>query len=154
MATKKPAIKKIRKPKVKEPKELKIAYTIEDKNFGDLNVRKSANAWWMDREKVVKLVQGLKMDCKPAELRLLAGITRDQYDYFLSVHPEFSAIFEDFRANPVLRARATVFTGIGTDSNLAFKYLERKAPDEFKEKKEIEVTKPSLVQNMFPIDEE
>lgn len=142
--------KRKKKKKPKKPKKFKIAYTIEDKFFGELKIKETANAWWKNREKVVKLIQGFKMDCKPGELRILAGISKDQYDYFMQVHPEFSAIFEDLRNNPVLKARATVITGIGMDPNIAFKYLERKASDEFKEKKEVKVTeKPRLVLDVF-----
>jgi hypothetical protein len=143
----------VAKKKNTKPKVDKIEYIIEDKSFGELKIRKTANAWWKDREKVAKLIQGLKMDCKPGELRILAGITKDQQEYFMKVHPEFSSIFDDFRCNPVLRARATVYAGIGTDPNLAFRYLERKAPDEFKERSEVELTKPSLVDDMFDEDE-
>lgn len=139
-----------KKKPVKKPKVVKIAYKIEDASFGYLSIRKTANAWWLNREKVLKLIQGLKMDCKPAELRLLAGISRNQYDYFMKIHPEFSAIFEDFRSNPVLRARATVYSGLNKDANIAFKYLERKAPDEFKEKTEIELKKqPILIDDIM-----
>jgi len=137
------------KKSLKKPKIDKIGYIIEDKNFGQLKIRKTANAWWKDKERVAKLIQGFKMDCRPGEVRMLAGISQDQYDYFLKIHPEFSVIFEDFRNNPVLRARATVYSAIGNDPTIAFKYLERKAPDEFKDKKEIEITKPSLVMDMF-----
>ena len=139
-----------KKKKTKKPKEFKIAYTIEDKFFGELKIKKTANAWWKDREKVVKLIQGYKMDCKPGELRILAGISEDQRKYFMEVHPEFSLIFDDLRNNPVLKARATVITGIGTDPNIAFKYLERKASDEFKEKKEIEIhDQPILIDDIM-----
>ena len=131
-------------------KKTKIAYTIEDKYFGDLPVKYSPNAWWKDKEKVRKLIYGLKLDCKPRELRLLAGITRDQYDYFLKEHPEFSAIFKDFRSIPTLKARQTVIRQSQIDGNLAFKYLERKEPDEFKEKKEIELKdQPILIDDIM-----
>jgi hypothetical protein len=143
------------KKKVAKVKEVKIAYTIEDKFFGELKIKKTANAWWKDREKVVKLIQGYKMDCKPGELRILAGISEDQRKYFMEVHPEFSLIFEDLRSNPVLKARATVIDGIGKDANIAFKYLERKASEEFRERKDIEFSKkPSLIEGMFSDDDE
>jgi hypothetical protein len=132
----------------------KIAYTIDDKNFGELKIKHTANAWWKDEGKVVKLIRGLKMDCKPRELRLLAGITQDQYDYFLKIHPDFSVIFKDFRAIPSIKARQTVMMGIQKDPNIAFKYLERKEPDEFKEKRELEVSeKPILIDDIMNNDE-
>lgn len=121
----------------KKKKKNDNSYTIEDQYFGLLKVKHTANAWWKDKEKVTKLITGYKMDCKPAELRLLTGVTKRKMEYFLDEHPEFCAIFEDFRKVPTLKARATVVKAVVTDANHAFKYLERKEPDEFKERKDV-----------------
>lgn len=126
-------------------------YVIDDPNYGKFEIRYSDNPWWKDREKVVKIITGYKMDCKPAELRILAGISKDQLDYFLEQHPELSAVFDDFRKIPVLKARATIVKAVMHDVSAAFKYLERKEPDEFKEKKEFEFNdnKPILIQDVL-----
>ncbi len=131
-----------------------IAYIIEDKHFGELRVKKSANAWWMHRGKVESLIQGFKMDCRVRECLVLAGITEDQLKYFREKHPEFSTVLEALRSVTITQARLSLIRDMQKDGHLALKYLERKAPDEFKEKKEIEIEKPSLVQNMFPLDDD
>lgn len=127
------------------------AYFIEDKSFGKLFVKKSANAWWIDRGKVERLITGFKMDCKPQECRLLAGISKDQLDYFEKAHPEFSAILDDMRKMPSIRARQTIIRALENDSKVAMWYLERKEADEFKEKKQVENTGnlPNLVFDAF-----
>ena len=146
---------KTQKKSVKPKKKSVKSYIIEDSTFGQFTIKYSDNPWWKDKDKVAKLIQGFKMDCKPSELRILAGITEDQLRYFLEQHTELSRVFEDLRKTPTLKARMTIVKAIGTDANHAFRYLERKEPEEFQEKKSIEVSeKPSLIQNMFPIDDE
>lgn len=130
----------------KNKSKKEFAYFIEDKSFGKLYVKKSANAWWMDRGKVERLITGCKMDCKPQECRLLAGISKDQLDYFEKIHPEFSAILEDMRKMPSIKARQTIIRALENDSRVAMWYLERKEADEFKERKDIDlVEKPILI---------
>lgn len=138
-----------KKPKTKTKKD-PIAYTIEDKYFGKLKVLKSANAWWMDKTKVDNLIRGFKMDCKLKECLVLAGISQRQFEYFKEKHEDFCGVLEALRQLPITQARQTVIVGIQKDPNLAFRYLERKAPDEFKEKKEIDINElPILVEDMF-----
>jgi hypothetical protein len=134
----------------------KFAYFIEDKSFGKLYVKKSGNAWWLDRGKVERLITGFKMDCKPQECRLLAGITKDQLDYFKKMHPEFSAILDDVRKMPSIKARQTIIRALENDPRAAMWYLERKEADEFREKKQIESTGdlPILVQDIWPINDD
>lgn len=146
--------KKVVKTKKIKRKSVKT-YVIEDSTFGQFTIKYSDNPWWKDKDKVVKLIQGFKMDCKPSELRILAGISEDQLRYFLEQHEELSRVFEDLRKTPTLKARMTIVQAIGKDANHAFRYLERKEPEEFQEKKSIELSeKPSLVQDMFPLNDE
>ena len=139
--------------RIKKEENERFAYFIEDKYFGKLHVRKSANAWWMDRGKVERLVTGYKLDCKPAELRILAGISKDQLEYFKEQHPEFSSVLEDLRKVPTIKARTSLVRALESDPNLALKYMERKEADEFKEQKQVDVNLPNLLQNIFPIEE-
>ena len=140
---------KVAKKKVNSRKKEK-SYTIEDSVFGQFTIKYTDSPWWKDKEKVVKLIAGFKMDCKPAELRILTGITDDQMRYFFEKNTELSRIFEDFRKTPSLKARATVVRAVSTDVQTAFKYLERKEADEFKEKKEIEVhDQPILIDDIM-----
>lgn len=112
-------------------------YVIEDKYFGKLKVKRSANAWWMDRGKVERLIMGYKMDCRGQECRFLAGISEDQLKYFKKIHPEFSTILDDMRSMPSIKARTTIMRALDSDPATAKWWLERKHPDEFKERKDI-----------------
>ena len=132
----------------------KFAYFIEDKSFGKLYVKKSANAWWMDRGKVERLITGYKLDCKLTELRILAGISKDQLEYFREQHPEFSSVLEDMRKVPTIKARTTLVRALESDPATALKYLERKEPDEFREQKQVDIKEiPNLIQDAISTDE-
>jgi len=69
-----------------------IAYTVLDPFFGEFHVQKSANAWWMDRRKVEKLIAGFKSNLPVTAAWVYAEITKGQWQYFNEIHPEFSAI--------------------------------------------------------------
>lgn len=127
-----------------------IAFIIEDKYFGELRVKKSANAWWMNRGKVEALIQGFKLDCMVKESLVLAGITEDQYKYFKERHPEFSTVLEALRSITITQARISLVRDMQKDGHLALKYLERKLPEEFKERKEvISSDQPILIDDIF-----
>jgi hypothetical protein len=57
----------------------------------------SANAWWTDVAKVVKLFNGFVRFRTATRAMVFAGITRDQYYYFIEVHPHFTNAIERFR---------------------------------------------------------
>lgn len=122
-------LKKIKEAEAKLPKG--IQYILTDVVFGELLVKKSANAWWTNREKVVLLIDAFKMDATIPEARAKAGISNDQFDYFLLKHPEFSQVQEICSQLPVLAARKTVVDEISKNPELAMKYLERKRRKEF-----------------------
>jgi hypothetical protein len=60
-----------------------------------------------------------------------AGISRDTYYRWIAEMPELSDRFELLRQKPILRARETIAANLSKDVNLAWKYLERKLPEEF-----------------------
>jgi hypothetical protein len=125
--------KKKRELKKKDP----YAYTITDKVFGELKVLSTANAWWLTLGKVEALINAYKYGCRNEEAWISAGISDNQFYYFMEKHPEFSGIIKACKEIPNLKARQTVVTQIATDGNLAFKYLERKLPEEFGAKNNI-----------------
>lgn len=136
--------------KEKKPRKKLKSYKIHDAIYGDFLIKYYDNPWWANEEKVTKLITGFKMDCKPGELRILTGISEKQMRDFKDAHEELWRIFEDFRKTPSLKARATVVRAVSTDVQTAFKYLERKEADEFKEKKEIEVhDQPILIDDIM-----
>lgn len=142
-------------PSKKSPRKKTKTYTIEDAVYGQFIIKYWDNPWWKNKDKVLKLITGFKMDCKPAELRILVGITEEQLRYFKEIHPELYQTFEDFRKTPTLKARATVVRAVSIDVTTAFKYLERKEPEEFKERKDITTDdKPILIDDIMNDDEE
>lgn len=108
-----------------------IAYEIKDKSFGVLQVRKTANAWWKSREKVQKMIDAFKLDCGILEMCYYAGISKDQFDYFMQIHKGFSDVINILREYPILKARKKVVADIDVSFDNALKYLERKRRAEF-----------------------
>ena len=125
--------------KSKKVIENPIAYVIKDKVFGQLEVKNSANAWWLEKGKVENLINVFKLDGTIEEASSNAGITRWQYDYFLEQHPQFSAIILACREIPGLKARYTVVRALDDPKDAQW-YLERKKKKEFSAKQEIDLT--------------
>lgn len=108
-----------------------ILYTIKDANFPDFNVVFTDNAWWSNRAKVENLISAFKLDCSVGEACVHAGITHDQWQYFIEKHPDFSVVRGLISELPTLRARQEVVLGLANDKEFALKYLERKKKNEF-----------------------
>lgn len=122
------------KTKLPKPFTVAPAYTISDPIFGSLDIKGSANGWWLDSIKLNELIKAFKYDATIEEACIVAGITLAQYKYFASEHPDFSAVIEACRNLPTLTARKSVVEALPKDPNLSFKYLERKRPTEFGQK--------------------
>lgn len=88
--------------------ERTIAYTIKDPLFVEFSVYTSANAWWMDKPKVDKLIEAFKGGHTVKVACTYTGITRDQYLYFIQVHPDFKRVKGNCMDLPLLRAMDTV----------------------------------------------
>ena len=125
-------------------KDSPYAYTIEDPIFGEFKVLNSANAWWLQREKVVNLISALKIDAPDIEACSYAGISKGQLGYFKEMHLDFSDKIEPLcRAQLRLKARSNIAQKInpplGKDGKLVAEpdceyskwYLEKKARKEF-----------------------
>lgn len=119
------------KQEVKQKSCEGVAYKIKDPAFGILEVRNSANAWFTDKEKVQKMIDAFKLDCTILEMCYYVGISKDQYDYFRDIHPDFSYVLDILREFPVLKARKRVVKGIDESFDNALRYLERKRRAEF-----------------------
>lgn len=104
------------------------AYEIKDVNFGTLQVKNSANGWWLDRSKVQRLIDAFKTGCTNEEACLYAGILPNTLKYFEQLHPEFLTIKQALKEYPMLVARKTVVANLEKDPKLAMQYLERKDP--------------------------
>lgn len=111
-----------------------VAYTITDKAFGELEVKNSPNAWWVDREKVHNLISVFKLDGTIEEACSYAGITKGQYEYFVEQHPNFLGGIALLRPLPTLKARMKVVNSLDESYQNAMDYLKRKKHDEFGDK--------------------
>jgi len=108
-----------KKPTPVEVERVEVAYTISDPIFGDFSPQVSANAWWMERNKLQNLVNAFKYDCTYEEACISAGILLHNLKYFLSIHPEFYTVIEACRQVPNLKARQRVVTQLDRDTATA-----------------------------------
>ena len=111
-------------------KELSVAYEIQMTDLPPLTIYHSANAWWLNRAQVIKLIQGFLKGFNVQQSCLLAGISDMQYRYFLKRHPEFYYIKEACEDALLIQAKNTIAANIH-DPKIARWYLERKQRDEF-----------------------
>ena len=96
----------------------------------------------MTKEVIGKLEEAFKMDCTDAEACFNANISVDAlYDY-QKENPEFTKRKKALKESPVFTARKNIIGELGTDTNTAKWYLERKKKDEFgaNQKAEVEIT--------------
>lgn len=115
-----------------------FAYKVEDPYFPALYVQQSANAWWLERAKVLLLIGAYKGGAVDVEACAYAGISNDQLKYFKEKHPEFSEIKKLCLSIPDLRARTNVVNALDTDLDTAKWWLQHKLSKEFNSKSTIE----------------
>jgi hypothetical protein len=114
----------------------KVAYTISEATYlgpfnpEPLEIKESANAWWMNRGKVYALLTGFRMGLTIKDACKWAVISSDQYKYFCEVHPEFSTIKERIDIVPIIQAMNTVNRNIDKPW-VAWRLLERLDPARF-----------------------
>lgn len=126
----------MKKGGAKRVQENPIAYVIQDKVFGELKIKNSANAWFLERAKVELLIAACKFDASVEECCAYAGISIDQYKYFMEKHPDFSTVKALCNKLPDLKARKTIVDDLD-DPETAKWYLPRKRKGEFGERKEV-----------------
>lgn len=105
-----------------------IPQQVKDHN---LEVLHSANAWWMDRQKVHDLLAAFKFCCTIEEACINAGITLAQYKYFAKLHPVIDEIRDDYKHMVNSRARQIMVREATTSAGGARHWLGRKKPEEF-----------------------
>ena len=82
-------------------------------------------------EKLRKLEEVFALDGTVEEALYYADLAESSYYDYLKEHPETAEHFKRLRNRPVLAARQTVNRAIRKDSDIAFRYLERKRRKEF-----------------------
>lgn len=118
--------------------EQACAYVIESPYFPPLGIKKSANAWWLDPGKVHYLLDAFRYDATVIEACVEAGISEDQYYYFIDNHPDFSRVKEALQSLPNITAKKTLLKAIGSDPKFALKWLRNRQNDRFNTREKID----------------
>ncbi len=80
---------------------------------------------------IQKLEMAWAVDASDAEASLYADISPAALSAYLKKHPKVSERKEALKNQPRLKAKITVVGALTSDSVIALKYLERRAPKEF-----------------------
>lgn len=89
-------------------------------------------------EVIAKLKEAFAFDCTVEEACCYAEIAFRTYYNWIKADPKLLQEFDRLRHKPVLKARSTVVNSLGTPE-YAFRYLEKKRPEEFGNKSKIEL---------------
>lgn len=118
-------------------KEEPYAYTFKDPNAGEIQILNTANAWWIDQQKLTRLVDAYKFYATDDQACFYAGITLGQLRYFQEQHPDFFSIKHAAKQDPNLRAKKTIVKNIDSDKDTARWWLERTEKDTFNTRNEV-----------------
>ena len=111
--TAKPKARKTTQTKPATMKALnEVDYVHLEGHFGKFEVRKTANAWWGSQFngplKLIEFLNAIKMDMPTLRASAYAGLTRNQIEYFLRLHPEISTILPPLRESVNIAATANI----------------------------------------------
>jgi len=84
-------------------------------------------------EVIQKLEQAFSFGCSAREACIYAGISEIGYYSYLKKYPELKERFDLLKERPILKAREAVVLGFKKDPWLAWEFLKKKRPDEFKD---------------------
>ena len=108
----------------------------------------------INKEMEEEIIQLLSDGMSQTKVALAMGINEKTIMDHRERFSEFSERIEKAKRATDALAHKSVKVGMLKDWKAGAWWLERRHPEEFQEKKTIEVTKPSLVQDMFPLDDE
>jgi hypothetical protein len=109
-----------------------IAYTIPITKDLNIEVQESANAWWLDRQKIHNLIAAFSVDATIREACASAGVTEKQYKYFAELHPIIREVRNFLETRNILKARISIINAINNGNiKVSMWYLEKKRPEEF-----------------------
>ena len=89
-----------------------------------------------------------------AKVALAMGINEKTIIGHRRRFPEFSERIERAKMETDRLAHKSIKGGMLKDWRAGAWWLERRHPDEFRERKWVEIEKPSLIQDMFPLDDD
>lgn len=113
-----------------ETQSPKIAYIYKDEKLGSLEIKKSANAWWMKSMQITDLMVAFAGGSTIKEACVFADISLDQYKYFVEKHPEFRTMKDRIEINISVKARMTIVNNLH-NPKVARWWLSKKLPEEF-----------------------
>lgn len=93
--------------------------------------KKSGRKSVVTSEVLEKLEQAFSVDCTVQEACIFSGISRSALFRYSRANPDFETKKERWKTKLVLLARIEVIKGLRGNPDLAFKFLERKLPEEF-----------------------
>jgi len=107
------------------------AYELTDKNYGEtLYIKNSRYGWWLDKGKLMSLIDAYKINCNDIRACFYAGITRRQLEYFIQQHPEFVDFREQMKASLGVIAQDTFSKEIMKNPAAAAAYLKQEEENE------------------------
>lgn len=111
-------------------KDLGIAYSIP-LSFGlVLEAKESANAWWMDSQKVQNIIASFRIGLSIPHACAYVGITLRQYKYFVKLHPVFKEARRGFILEPDIKARMTLINALSKGNiKVSWQWLEMYDPE-------------------------
>ena len=105
-----------------------VAYTLTGLPFGiTLDIRTSANAWWMDQTKVYKLFAAFGIRATIVEACSYADITLRQYKYFASIYPEVNEIRKGSYLAANLQAKKNIMKALQDGDLKISKWIDSKS---------------------------
>ena len=111
---------------------------LDDPYLPKFKLQKSANSWWTQRGKLTALLTGFKLGFNIKETCILAGISLDQYKYFVSKHPDFSTVKEACEMFPSMLAKNNIYNLLKKGDWRTTKwYAERCMPEEYGRRPEV-----------------
>lgn len=109
-----------------------LAYMYEEKWIPSFPVRKSANAWWMDRVKIQFLIQAFKRGFNVQQACQFTGITLAQYKYFVKKHPEYLEAEEACTLTMTIHAKNNLYELLKKGDGRTTRYIaERLMPEKY-----------------------
>lgn len=88
---------------------------------------------------IIKLENAFAIGANVSEALHIADIKKDAYYNLLKREPELAERFADLRQNPVIKAKQRLYDALDNDTSTAKWLLERKLPQEYSPKAQIEI---------------
>lgn len=126
----------------------------KQKKTGQIKKNKNGRPFAINEEMEKEISHLLSDGMSQAKVALAMGINEKTIIEHKRRFPEFSERIERAKMETDRLAHKSIKVGMLKDWRAGAWWLERRSPEEFGERKMIEIEKPSLIQDMFPLDDE